>query len=127
MRIGVLGDIVFEVSQSKVYSPESLRRQSTWKYAEHEIIKGKSRLQKLGRQLDTVSLTLRFVDYFCVPLAEVKRLKEQAEKKEPLTLVIGDEVFGDFVIESIAETWVETDGNGNPRLIEVEVQLKEYY
>ena len=126
MRTGVLGDIVFEVSQSKVYSPESLRRQSTWKYAEHEII-GKSKLQKLGRQLDTVSITLRFVDYFCVPLTEVKRLKEQAGKKEPLTLVIGDEVFGDFVIESIAESWVETDGNGNPRLIEVEVQLKEYY
>lgn len=127
MKIGALGDIVFEVSEEYTNSITEIKRQSSWKYAEHEIIKGKSRLQKLGRQLDTVTFTGRFVDYFCNPLSELKRLKAEAEKKDPLVLVLGDEVFGDFVIESISETWHETDGAGNPRLVEFEVQLKEYY
>jgi len=127
MKIGVLGDIAFEVSEKYINSIIEIKRQSNWKYAEHEIVKGKSRLQRLGRQLDTVTFTGRFVDYFCNPLSEIKRLKAEAEKKELLALVLGDEVFGDFVIESISETWQETDGVGNPRVIEFEVQLKEYF
>ncbi|HOP33226.1 MAG TPA: phage tail protein [Candidatus Hydrothermia bacterium] len=127
MKIGVLGGIVFEVSQLYVNSFSEIKRESTWKYAEHEIVKGKSRLQKLGRQLDTVTIAGRFVDYFCHPISEIKKMKTEAEKKEPLVLVVGDEVFGDFVIESINETWQETDGAGNPRVIEFEVQLKEYF
>lgn len=125
--VGALGDIAFEISESYINSFEELKRQKTWKYAEHEIVKGKSRLQRLGRQLDTVTLSGRFVDYFCVPSSEIKRLEEEAEKIEPLVLVIGEETFGEFVIESISETWRETDNMGHPRVIEFEVSLKEYY
>lgn len=127
MRIGALGNIVFEFSETYANTLSELKRQKTWKYAEHEIVKGKARLQRLGRQLDTVTLQGRFVDYFCHPLQEIKKLEKEAEKKEPLVLVIGDEIFGEFVIESISETWIETDGQGHPRVIEFEITLKEYY
>jgi phage protein U len=128
MRLGCLGDIVFEFSEQHANTFSELKRQRTWKYAEHDIIKGKARLQKLGRQLDAISLTGKFVDYFCSPLEELRRLTEEAEdKKDPLVLVLGDEAFGEFVIESIQDSWRETDGNGNPRVIEFEITLKEYY
>lgn len=127
MTIGSLGDIVFECSEVYLNTFSDLKRQKTWKYAEHEIIKGKAKLQKLGRQLDTITFQGKFADYFCKPLTEIKMLEDEAEKKEPLVLVIGDETFGEFVIESIIETWKETDGIGNPRVIEFEIALKEYF
>ncbi|MBI4691692.1 MAG: phage tail protein [Nitrospirae bacterium] len=126
MKIGAIGDFVFELSGEYANSIDELKRQRSWKYAEHEIVKGKSKLQSLGRQLDTVSFSGRFVDYFCIPIDEIHRLQDEAEKDEPLSLAIGDESFGEFVIESISETWRETDGSGNPRVIEFEVNLKEY-
>jgi phage protein U len=126
MKIGALGDIAFEFSERYANSIDELKRGRSWKYAEHEIVKGKSKLQGLGRQLDTVSFSGRFVDYFCYPLDEMHRLEAEAEKGEPLVLVLGDETFGEFVIESISETWRDVDGSGNPRVIEFEVSLKEY-
>lgn len=126
MKIGALGDIAFEFSEKYANSIDEMKRSRSWKYAEHEIVRGKSRLQGLGRQLDTVSFSGRFVDYFCKPIEEMRRLEAEADKKEPLVLVLGDETFGEFVIESIFETWREVDGSGNPRVIEFEVQLKEY-
>ncbi len=127
MNVGCLGEIVFECSEEYTNTIAELKRQKTWKYAEHEIVKGKARLQKLGRQLDTITLQGKFVDYFCNPSSEIKKLENEAEKKEPLVLVLGDETFGEFVIETIVETWKETDGTGNPRIIEFEINLKEYY
>lgn len=127
MRLGCLGDIVFEVSERHINAMSELKRERRWSYAEHEIIKGKARLQMLGRQLDTVTIAGRFVHWFCKPLLEIKRLEEEAEKKEPLVLVMSDETLGEFVIESITETWKEVDNEGNPRVIEFEMTLREYY
>lgn len=126
MKIGVLGDIAFQVSEHSINSFEELRRERSWKYAEHEIVKGKSKLQALGRQLDQVTFSGKFISTFCVPTAEMKRLEDEAEKDEPLPFVVGEEIFGEFVIERVAETWRETDGLGRPLVIEFEVQLKEY-
>ncbi|MBI3584194.1 MAG: phage tail protein [Nitrospinae bacterium] len=126
MNIGVLGDIAFEISEDHINNINELKRSRTWKYAEHEILKGKSRLQSMGRQLDTVSFSGRFGDYFCNPLEEIHKLEKEAEKGESLVFVFGDEIFGEFVIESVSETWRETDGLGNPKVIEFEVSLKEY-
>ncbi len=126
MKIGALGDIAFEFTKYHSNSFDELKRERSWKYAEHEIVKGKGKLQALGRQLATISFSGKFIDTFCVPLAEINRIVEEAEKQEPLVFVVGEETFGDFVIEMIAETWRETDGIGTPRVIEFDVALKEY-
>lgn len=126
MKIGALGDIVFEFSEIYSNSIEELARSSSWKYAEHEIIKGKSRLQRLGRELDTVNFRGRFIDSFCDPIEEIRKLKNEAEKDQPLMLVIGEEIFGKFVIESISESWISTEKDGKPKIIEFEVILREY-
>ena len=135
MKIGALGDIVFEITSDPAdmggtspfaNSIDELKRERSWKYAEHDIVKGRGKLQALGGQLASVSFSGKFVDCFCVPLTEINRIVEEAEKGEPLVFVVGDEVFGEFVIEKISETWSETDGNGNPRVIAFDVSLKEY-
>ncbi len=126
MEIGALGDIAFEFSEDFSNSIDELRRQRTWKYAEHEIVSGKSKLQSLGRQLDVIAFSGRFLDSFCVPLTEITRLADAADNEEPLPFAVGDEAFGDFVVESITETWKEVDGDGNPRVIEFDIALKEY-
>jgi len=125
--LGVWGDIVFEVSLEAIRGLKELYRRATWKYAEHEVVKGKNRLQALGRQLDEVEIKAVLAHPFVKPAQELKKLKEKADEKKAYPLVIGDEYFGDFVLEELSEDWVETDSEGHPRVVEISMKLKEYY
>jgi len=125
--VAVLGNITFQVSEKYALALYEFKRTHTYKYAEHEMAKGKARLQRLGKQLDTVTLSGKFVYPFCIPAKEMKRLLEEAERQEALPLVVGEQLIGEFVIEKIEETWIETDSQGHPRVIEFTLELKEYY
>jgi len=127
MQWGALGSIAFQVSSNYARSVTELSREHTWKYAEHEIAKDKSRLQWLGRQLDKITFKGKFFDWFCDPKTEIDKLIAEADKKEPLVLVIGNETLGEFVIEKIQETWKNVSAKGKLRVVEFEVTLKEYY
>lgn len=125
--LGAWGDIVFEVSEQTIRGLKDLSRTSTWKYAEHEIVKGKNRLQTLGRQLDEVEIKAVLAHPFCKPAQDLKKLKEKADAKKAYPLVIGDEYFGEFVLTELSENWLETDSEGHPRVVEISMKLKEYY
>ena len=127
MQWGALGSITFQVSSDCARSITELSREHIWKYAEHEIAKDKSRLQWVGKQLAKITFKGKFLDWFCDPKTELDKLIGEADKKEPLVLVIGNETLGEFVIEKIQETWKSMSTNGKLKVVEFEATLKEYY
>ena len=60
-------------------------------------------------------------------MGQVSAMRQQASKGEPLVLVAGTgDVWGQWVIEQIVETWSHCDRQGLPKKIGFRVQLTRY-
>lgn len=104
-----LGDILFELLKE----PIAWSGEKSWRYAEHPIIWGETKLQYTGHEPRAFDLSLRFHASFCDPEVELKRLEDQAWKRgadgfrEPLTFILGTgEVLGRYVITKVGREYV---------------------
>lgn len=97
-------------------------------YAEHKLIEGKPRLQRVGDNLQQLSLSILLHASFCNPESETDTLYELMENAEVLPLILGNGVYqGDFVIESINRDVSDTDSSGNVISQTLSLSLKEYF
>lgn len=118
-----LGNIKFET----LVGFESLNDTRATNFAEHPLIEGKPRLQRVGTNLQELTFSISFHINFCSPEDEYDKLNNARENAEVLTLVYGNGyVEGDFVIVSVGRKVNQTDGNGNYVHITCDVTLKEY-
>lgn len=118
-----LGD--FEFAGLKGFSAYS--RTGSALYAEHQILEGKPRLQKIGNSLDEIGISIRLHVSFCKPDEELNILKSFRDEGEVLVLQYGNgKIVGSFVILSIEETVEEADAEGNIFSYLVSFNLKEY-
>lgn len=125
--IGAYGDVLFEVSATRTAGPSELQLEREWSHAEHEIIKGVSRLQYLGRRLRVVKIKGVLADYLVDDVrSELERISAQADTGAPFPLVIGEESLGQYVTETMKETWTIVDGTGTLRRAAFELSLKEF-
>lgn len=124
--IGTLGDVAFTVSASKVLTFQQLQRSGSARYQKHDVISTKPVLEFVGDDLDTITLPIRLDAALGVnPLKEITRLRDYKTNGVRLTLVIGGNVFGDFVIDSISDNWERVDNRGTLLLATVNVSLQE--
>jgi phage protein U len=124
MAWGILGDIIFEVH--KTPNKGSFVRKHRFDYAKISTFQ-KSKVQYLRENLEEIEFEIRFYLYSGIdPAGELKKLLEEARKKEPLTLMVGDDVIGQFVIEEVEETYKITNNKGNLIDVGVKVKLLEY-
>lgn len=127
MTVGAYGSVLFEVSAARTAGIHELRRSHEWDHAEHEIIKGRSRLQYLGKRLESITVKGVLADTLVDDVrAELAALVDQADTGEPYPLVIGNESLGQFVAEKLEETWTVVDGLGRLKRAAFEVSLKEF-
>lgn len=118
----ILGNMIFEILEAPLEMEETER----FNYAEHEVLKGKAKLQRLGSKLKEITLTLKLSFLVSEPEETLEKLNELAHSEEPLEFTLGNGKFlGTFVIEEIKKVWKETDNEGNIQTIEVELKLKE--
>lgn len=118
-----LGDIRFDL----ITYFDGLNASKKIDYAEHATIEGKPKLQYIGEALETVNIRLSFHNSFCDPAQELKRLKESASRYEPLPFIFGNGMYkGNYVIEEINESLIQTLNEGTIIAIEAEVKLKEW-
>ncbi len=118
-----LGNIKFET----LIGFESLTDTRATNFAEHPLIEGKPRLQRVGTNLQELSFSLSFHSMFCVPEDEYDKLNNAREAAEVLPLVYGNGyVEGEFVIVSVGRKINQTDNNGNYVHITCDVTLKEF-
>lgn len=125
-QVGALGEVVFEVSADMVRTWESLKRDGEARWAEHEVLDLKQRLQFVGLDLETVDLSIKLVAPWCEPLNELKKLRELRDSGKHHKLVIGQSLFGNYVVKRLSEDWTRTDGGGAPLVIACSLQLQEY-
>ncbi|WP_022850652.1 phage tail protein [Limisalsivibrio acetivorans] len=125
--IGSLGDVVFEVSSTRVRTFDALRREHSAKYAKHEILSGKPVLEHTGGGNTKISFTMQFVSSLGVnPIDELARLRSLLDAGEPLPLFFGDKQYGKYCIESISETHKTIDNQGRTHTAEAQVSLIEH-
>ena len=127
MIVGSLGDVVFEVSGEFIRTWETCSRERQVQFAEHAVVDGKAKLQWLGYALETSRLDVLLKAPWCDPGEELQRFRGLQEGGAAHALLLGGEHWGRFVLESLTETRLRTDGQGRPTVIRVNLGLKEYH
>lgn len=125
--LGVLGELPFICSFDKVRTFTDLSRSHATRWAQHDVIGKKPVLEYVGEDLATVSLSIRFdANLGMSPLKGLERLKRMRENKQYKTLIIGGEILGRYVIESISEERKHHTGKGSCLVAEAQISLKEW-
>jgi phage protein U len=130
--IGSLGDVVFEVSSERVKTFQDLKFQYAMKYAQHDVHGGVALLELTGRAPVTCSLKIILDSALGVdPMNELVELIIIMGKGKVVDFILdgepqGLQKGGQWVIESIGESWKVTDNKGKMISVEVDLQLKEY-
>jgi phage protein U len=119
-----LGSVRFEGLKS--FDRYSLK--SSANIAQHARIDGKPRLQKIGDNLDELSLDMLLHSRFCTPEQEKATLKAAMDAGEVMPLITGAGDFvGNFVIQGIDESIMHTDAQGRIIMSRLAVSLIEHY
>lgn len=129
MKIGSLGDIIFEVSANggRMVTPSEVEREYKARFAEHQVLGAEPRLEFLSPELATMGLPIRLrADMGVDPLAETDRLEALCREGKAHRLIIAGKSYGMFVIEGISQH--QSRGSGKGILsVELTLKLKEYF
>lgn len=127
--IGVLGDIVFIVSNVKVRTFNDFSRTNSDRWASNELIHKKPRSQFLGPGLDTFSLTVRVDARLGLnPRKEVDKLVRYSREGKVMKFSIGGKGLGvDRVkITNLVQNWEDIDNKGKLISATYSLTLEEY-
>lgn len=129
MAIGSLGEIVFEVTDKRVFTFADLKRDTKMRYAAHEVIGQKPVAEFIGPDLEQITFKIYLSAALGInPEREMKKIRDKRDAGEALSLILGEKVIGDnkWVIESIGESYLAVDQMGNIWVHSAEITLKEY-
>ena len=110
--IGSFAGISFSVSESRVQTFSEMTRETASRWNTHEVIGAKPKQEFLGPDLDSMSFS--------------KRLRQFCSDGEVDNLIIGGQNFGEYLIESVSETYNVVNNRGEIVQASVDVSLKEY-
>ena len=127
MPIGTFGPVAFEVSASLVRTYDEMKRDGSAKWAEHDILGRKPKLEFGGSALEEISFQMTLSsDLGTDPDGELDSLRDFRDNGEVGTLVLGETVVGRFVLEALSQTEGPRNRKGRPTWIKVDLKLKEY-
>ncbi|MCM3632927.1 phage tail protein [Paenibacillus camelliae] len=127
--IGSFGSLVFLANPNTLRTFDNFQRDTSARWAEHEIHLKRPKSEYLGPANDTVSFAMQFdIRYGIKPRNEMERLTVLCRDGTPHRLVIGGVPLGakQWYIESVGQTWKRFDSKGNVIYGEATVTLKEY-
>ena len=129
MKVGSLGDIVFEVRDDKIITPRNVKWTDTANFAEHSRHCSTTLVEYVGDKPDTITLLLKLSDYLGVKTMEqLKKLKAYKRFGKTLRLILGKKPYGrwKWVITKISVSMEYSDKRGNLTQADVQISLKEY-
>ena len=129
MKVGSLGDLVFEVSNYKVLTFKDFKREGGAKYATHEVIGQPPKLEYLHREPEKLSLEIDLVkDLGVNPEDEVQKIIDMCNEGTANYLILGGQVYGEsqWVIESYSEQVKYFGAKGEVLASKVSLSLTEY-
>lgn len=117
-----LGEIVFE----QALSPNSQELTTAAAYAEHALILGKPRLQRVGSSLDDLKLGIKLHSGFCDPQSVIDQLASYRENGDAVRYINGvGRLMGTFVLTTMKQNDIAWGPNGVIMQAELELELKE--
>ncbi len=127
MTIGNFGDVVFEVSAKRVRTFDQFKRSSKARFARHDLMESKPRLQHVGSDLDEISFAIRLdVALGINPENELEKIRAILVSGEDQLLMVGPKKVGRFVLESAEEDWSKVDHAGRIIVATVNLKLVEF-
>ncbi len=132
MTIGNFGNVIFEVSAKRVRTFDKFKRSSKARFARHNLMESKPRLQHVGADLDEISFEIRLdIALGINPEKELENLRAILASGEDQPLMVGTrkgghKKVGRFVLESTEETWSKVDHKGHIIVATVNLKLVEF-
>jgi len=129
LSLGSFGKLVFIASSNKVRTFDEFQRQTTARWATHDIHQRKPKSEFLGPGLSEVSFTMSFHVLFGMnPRVELSNLMLMCDRGSVESLIIGGRPLSTnkWYIESVDEKWDYFDGQGRLLVGNASVKLKEY-
>lgn len=128
-KIGVFGDVIFEVSSKKVMTFSGFKRSGSGRWADHERIGMKPISEFIGPGKEEISFTIQLnVSLGVNPIRELEKLRRIRDNGETRGIIIGDDFISKslWTLESLQETHEIYDANGQLLVADVELMIKEY-
>lgn len=128
-QIGYFGQERFEVSDTKVFTPNNIQRSSSSRFESFQRIGMKPLSEFVAPGLATINFTIQVSAMLGVnPRTVLDHWIELAEAGKPDVLVIGNKVVGtdQWVLKTAADTWKQLDGQGNVLTAEMNLSFEEY-
>lgn len=130
MAIGTLGrNVVFEVSDDRVFTFSELTREVTSRWTNHEPQGVKPKPEFLGAGLQTASLTITLSATLGVrPRDVLEAIENMVENGTAETLVIGNRSVGSnpFRLTGSSEAWNTVYNRGELARATLTISLEEY-
>lgn len=127
MAIGSFGETVFTASGNLVRTFSDLRQRNAARYAEHEIIGQKPKLEFLGPGLEEITFKIQLLRSLGVdPDREIKALQEMRDSGVAGLLVFGETKIGIFVLTEISAEEGPRSKDGAATWISADLTLREY-
>ncbi len=120
-RWGSLGDVVFKAPNT----PNSLSDEHKFGFAVHPLVGRYPRHEATAEEIRPAELTIQLHREFTDPQRVFNALLALAESQEPQQLMIGGDVWGDFVIKKIQRRVEYTDDRGGIISMTLRLSLEE--
>ena len=129
MAIGSLGDITFEVTDTRVFTFNDLKRSVKNRIAKHEVINAKPLTELVGPDLDELKFTMLLSASLGInPLTTMKQIYDANSNGTAMNFVLGQNVIGanKWIISEFNEDYGAIDNQGNVWQMKIDVTLQEY-
>ena len=129
MRVGCLGEIVFEVSEKTVQTINDVSWSGSVNITEHKRHLGDACTEFVGRNADTMELEIHLSAWLGVnPLKTIRQIWEYERNDTAVPLVIGEHAYGKYrwLIQSHSSKLEKYDRAGNLLSATVSIKLIEY-
>lgn len=129
MQVGVLGDIVFQVSSNVIKTLDNLQWSGSARYGEHSRHLTNALTEFTGIDPDTMSFDMELSAYLGVdPMAELVKIWTYERSGKPLSLVVGERAYGKYkwTIKNHKIKMKTYDKRGNVTSVSVSINLLEY-
>lgn len=126
-ELGSFGSVVFSVSDGQVMTFRNLQRRGDARFARHDVLNVKPRLEFLGPGLEKIEFEIMLdIGLGVDPETELKGLRGIRDAGEEKVLVIAGGNIGSFCLVSLHETWTRTAGDGRLLAAMVKLSLEEF-
>lgn len=128
MKVGSFGKIIFEVSDRKILTPQTLTRSGGAVWADHPMLYKKQRREFMHSEPRSVEVELKLRSSLGVsPADTIKLMYKYMENGKRYHLIIGDTKMSNYrmAIMTISDTWDTVIKNGKLVAATVTVTFEE--